>query len=126
MATRVKPDSKIGRRIAQAAKGRSLELGLGPGIGAAKSALTKGEKVMRRKLKSSIRERIGEVESSTRKRTKADRSNLRSDLRDLGKIEGDKKTAEFARRKRSDIFTPGTPVHRLLTRENAPPRARKR
>lgn len=105
MATRVKRGSKIGKRIAKAAKSKSLDLGLGPGAvkGVAK-LLTKGEKVMRRKLKSSLRERIGEVESSVRKRTKSDRAGIRSDLRDLAKIEGGKKAAQFARKKRADIF----------------------
>lgn len=75
-----------------------------PPIGGGIKVLTKAEKMLRTKLKSSIRENINSLESSGMKRTARDRTNLRDDLRKLGKIVGEKDAAKFARQKRDAIF----------------------
>ena len=129
MATRVKKSSKIGKRISKAAKTRSLDLGLGPGsiVRKAIGGLTKGEKALRKKTKLSINEtirdseRIGmrglapsfnpkgmtkqKIEIKARKVDANRRKFLRSQLRTLGKIEGDKKMATQAQKRINQIMS---------------------
>jgi len=101
---------------AKIARSPALEKFL-PGGGASKivKGLTKAEKVMRTKLKSSIRQRIEEVEefgvkktAGSKKgqssRTSTERRGLRSDIRDLGKIIGEKDAAKFTQAKKAAMF----------------------
>ena len=98
--------------------------------GAAK-LLTKGEKAIRKAAKKSIREGIGErdvgfsrikaearsifstktktksqIKSAERKFESSRRKTLRSDLRELGKVVGDKEAAKFAQKAGKESFSP--------------------
>jgi len=115
MPTKKKTSISLAERVKLA---KSPALGkLLPGGGATKvvKGLTKAEKVMRTKLKRSIRQRIEEVEEFGIKkttglkkgqssRTSTERKGLRSDIRDLGKIVGEKEAATFTQAKKAAMF----------------------
>jgi len=138
MATRKSAAKTVGKRVKKEFKSKVLP-NLVPGAGIVKGvkALTTAEKSFRRKLKSSIRERIEDreirtgLESRNPKMVKAkkaaesrSRKSLRSDVRNLGKIVGEKEAAKFTQAKRATVRGVGSKPS-LKNPSRAKPRARK-